>query len=106
MAGGSKLSRPVNLGGRPILVYFVGLVLLGSAGYLVFELGRYQGGYSVFDQRREREELQQIINRQAADADELRRQIAGLRTSQEIDQETYAQVESNLSQLQLRIQTQ
>ncbi len=100
------MSRPVNLGRRPILVYFVGLVLLGSAGFLVFELGRYQGGYSVFDQRREREELQQIIDRQAADADEFRRQIAGLRTSQEIDQETYAQVESNLSQLQLRIQTQ
>ena len=100
------MSRPVNLGRRPILVYFVGLVLLGSAGFLVFELGRYQGGYSVLDQRREREELQQIIDRQAADANELRRQIAGLRTSQEIDQETYAQVESNLSQLQLRIQTQ
>ena len=54
----------------------------GCAGYLVFELGRYQGGYSAVDQRREREALQQIISQRAADNDELRRTIAGLRTSQ------------------------
>ena len=91
---------------RSISFYVVVLVLLGSAGYLVFELGRYEGGYSAVDQRREREELQRIIVQQAADNDELRREITGLRTSQEIDQETYAQVESNLGQLQLRIQAQ
>ena len=82
------------------MFYLAGVVLLGSTGYLVFELGRYQGGYSLLDQRREREasELQSID--QIAAAQELRRQITVLQTSQEIDRETYAQVESDLSQLQ------
>ncbi|MCZ6585328.1 MAG: hypothetical protein O6930_04860, partial [Gammaproteobacteria bacterium] len=100
------MSRQVISRRRRVLSFIVGLTLLGSAGYVVFELGRYQGGYSVVDQRREREELQQLISQQVAFADELRRQIASLQTSGEIDQETYAQVESNLSKLQLRIQAQ
>ena len=88
------------------MFYLAGVVLLGSTSYLVFELGRYQGGYSLLDQRREREasELQSID--QIAAAQELRRQLTVLQTSQEIDRETYAQVESDLSQLQQRIQAQ
>ncbi len=91
---------------RVVLFAAAALAVLAGTGYLVFELGRYQGGYSVLDQRREQEALQQIISQQAADADELRRQITVLQTSQEIDRETYALVESSLSELQLRIQSQ
>ena len=100
------MSRAVMSRSRHLAAIVAGLVLLGCAGYLVFELGRYQGGYSVVDQRREREALQEIISQRAADNDELWRHIVGLRTSQEIDQETYAQVERDLSQLQVRIQDQ
>ncbi len=100
------MSRTIIPNGRTVAFCAVVLALLGCAGYLVFELGRYEGGYSAVDQRREREEFQQIIHQQAVDNEELRRQITGLQTSREIDQETYAQVESNLSQLQLRIQAQ
>jgi hypothetical protein len=89
-----------------VLFAAAALAVLAGTGYLVFELGRYQGGYSLLDQRREQEALQQIISQQAADADELRRQITVLQTSQEIDRETYALVESSLSELQLRIQSQ
>lgn len=91
---------------RVVLFAAAALAVLAGTGYLVFELGRYQGGYSLLDQRREQEALQQIISQQAADADELRRQITVLQTSQEIDRETYALVESSLSELQLRIQSQ
>ena len=100
------MSRTGMPNSRHVAASFAGVVLLGCTGYLVFELGRYQGGYSAVDQRRERESLQQIISQRAVDNDELRRQIAGLQTSQEIDRETYAQVESDLSQLQIRIQAQ
>ncbi len=100
------MSRTIIPNGRSVSFYILVPVLLGCAGYLVFELGRYDGGYSAVDQRREREQLQQIIDQQSVDNDELRRQIIGLQTSQEIDRETYAQVESNLSQLQVRIQDQ
>ncbi len=98
--------RSFPSGRRVVLFAAAALTVLAGTGYLVFELGRYQGGYSVLDQRREQEALQQIISQQAADADELRRQITVLQTSQEIDRETYALVESNLSELQLRIQSQ
>jgi len=98
--------RPVSSSPRVVLFAAAALAVLASTGYLIFELGRYQAGYSVLDQRREQEVLQQIISQQAADADELRRQITVLQTSQEIDRETYARVESNLSELQLRIQVQ
>jgi hypothetical protein len=91
---------------RSVLFYFVGAVLLGSTGYLVFELGRYQADYSLLDQRREREAFQQQVGDQVATAEELRRQVTVLQTSQEIDRETYAQVERDFSQLQQRIQAQ
>ena len=100
------MSRTGIAKSRHVAASVAGLVLLGCTGYLVFELGRYQGGYSAVDQRREREALQQIISQRAADNNELRRQIVGLQTSQEIDRETYARVENDLSQLQLKIQAQ
>jgi hypothetical protein len=95
-----------NTNHRSALFYAVVAAIIGSAGYLTFELGRYQGGYSLLDQRREQESFQQLIREQAAEAEELRRQITVLQMSQEIDRETYAQVESDLSQLQQRIQAQ
>jgi len=98
--------RPFPSSRRVVLFAVATLAVLAGTGYLVFELGRYQVGYSALDQRREQEALQQIISQQAANADELRRQITVLQTSQEIDRETYALVESNLSELQLRIQSQ
>ena len=98
--------RPFPSSRRVALFAVAALAVLVGTGYLVFELGRYQGGYSALDQRREQGALQQIISQQAADADELRRQITVLQTSQEIDRETYALVESSLSELQLRIQSQ
>ncbi len=98
--------RPFPSSRRVALFAAAALAVVAGTGYLVFELGRYQGGYSALDQRREQGALQQIISQQAADADELRRQITVLQTSQEIDRETYALVESNLTELQLRIQSQ
>ena len=98
--------RSFPSGRRVVLFSAAALAVLVGTGYLVFELGRYQGGYSALDQRREQGALQQIISQQTADADELRRQITVLQTSQEIDRETYALVESNLSELQVRIQSQ
>ena len=73
-----------NLNKRYVLFYGVGVALLCSAGYLIFELGRYQGGYSLLDQRREQERFQQLTNEQLADAEDLRRQITLLQMSQEL----------------------
>jgi hypothetical protein len=81
-------------------------VFLGAALYLSFELGRYRAGYSVLDARREAEALQELVAARDALIEDLRRQQTIHETSQEIDRETYAQVEANLDQLQAKIQAQ
>jgi hypothetical protein len=74
--------------------------------YLAYELGRYQGGYSLLDQRRERANLTRQVADEKAVSDELRRQLAIGETSSDIDRATYAQVETTLADLQAQIQTQ
>jgi hypothetical protein len=88
------------------LTWFIAPVLLVGALYLAYELGRYQGGYSILDHRRERTELAQSLAAEQAAADELRRQLAIGETASEIDRVTYAQVKSELGGLQAKIQEQ
>jgi hypothetical protein len=91
---------------RPLLAYaLVGIVLAGF-GYLCFELGRYQSGYSMLDQRRESAASAQQLERQTGELEQLRRQLAILETSREIDRETYSVVEGGLGDLQAKIQAQ
>ncbi len=98
--------RPTNSRRMPLIAYLMSAALLASGSYLLFELGRYQGGYSVLDQRKERAEADLAVAERDTTIDELRRQVTLLETSTEIDRETYTEVESNLSQLQARIQAQ
>jgi len=79
--------------------------VLGSV-YLSFELGRYEAGFSQLDQRRERAALLQRLDEERIANDEVQRQLAIAKTAGEIDHETYSQVESNLSELQAKIQAQ
>ena len=82
------------------------VVAVAGSVYLAYELGRLNGGYSYLDQRREREALTAEIAERDRTIEELRRRVAILETSQEIDQETYTLVEQNLSELQAQIQAQ
>jgi cell division protein FtsB len=100
--------RLTRTGVRRRLRFFsvVFVLLLAAGGYLCFELGRYQAGYVLLDVRRQSAEDEQTIARLERTVDDLRRQVALLETSREIDRETYAQVETNLASLQARIQAQ
>ena len=98
--------RPATTHSRSVIVYLVGATLLASGGYLLYELGRFQGGYSFLDQRKERAGAEEALAERDSTIEELRRRLTVLETSREIDQETYAEVEKNLSQLQARIQAQ
>lgn len=82
------------------------IVVLGGALYLSFELGRFQSGYSLLDTRRQTDSFEATLAERDAAIDELKRQIAILETSREIDRETYSSVEENLAELQASIQTQ
>jgi hypothetical protein len=83
----------------------VALLGVGSL-YLAFELGRYQSGYSLLDQRRERAALVGGLAEERGVSDELRRQLAIAETAGDIDRATYSQVESTLGELQAKIQAQ
>lgn len=90
---------------RSIRAILIIPILLGAL-YLSFELGRYQAGYSVLDVRDQTEDFATSIADSAATIDDLQRQVARLETSREIDRETYSTIESNLGELQARIQAQ
>jgi hypothetical protein len=91
---------------KSIMTYAVGAVLMLGLGYLCFELGRYESGYSVLERRRETAALKELLEDEQAISEELKRQIAIFETSREIDRETYARVKADLSELQARIQEQ
>ena len=91
---------------KPVSIYIVSVVLILAFGYLCFELGRYRSGYSVVDQRRQSSEYRQRLADEQAANEELRRQVAIFETSRDIDRATYAQVEADLGELQVRIQAQ
>lgn len=93
-------------GTRPAWMYALVALVVGSSLYLAYELGRYQSGYSILDQRRERAQLTQELAEERGVSDELRRQLAIGETASEIDRATYAQVETTLADLQAQIQTQ
>ena len=81
-------------------------VLVIASLYLSFELGRFQSGFSMLDSRRQAETFATDLEEKDRRIDELQRQVAILETSSEIDQETYSSVETNLGELQVRIQEQ
>ena len=91
---------------RPAWVFALMALVAGGSLYLTYELGRYQGGYSLLDHRRERSQLTEQLANEKAVSDELRRQLAIGETASEIDRATYAQVETNLADLQAQIQAQ
>jgi len=91
---------------KPIVIAVLTTLVAAGSLYLAFELGRYQSGYSVLDQRRERAVSVERLAAEQTASDELRRQLAIVETGSEIDAETYAQVKATLSELQAKIQAQ
>jgi hypothetical protein len=91
---------------RPKWIYACAALVTVGALYLAYELGRYQGGYALFDHRRERAELEAELAAERGQSDELRRQLAIAETAGEIDRETYAQVKAALGDLEAQIQAQ
>ena len=98
--------RAPRLHDRTTWMYGLTLIVAVGALYLAFELGRFRAGFAVIDHRREVAALSLKIDQERRTSDDLRRQIAIARMSGEIDRETYSQVESNLSSLQAKIQSQ
>jgi hypothetical protein len=77
----------------------VALVLL----YLVFEWGRFEGGYSKLAEIQQRRELTGQIESLREENEKLRAEIAAAELAREVDRKAYADVEKNLAELQAQV---
>lgn len=91
---------------KRVAVAVVVFALLAATLYLSFELGRYEAGYSLIDQQRQTDAFAAALDEKDQAIEDLERQLAILKTSREIDEETYADVKANLTDLQAKIQKQ
>ena len=103
MAGGS----PAHISGISAWALRGGvLAAIALGGYLTFELGRMQAGYSIVDATREREAMHTEIAGLEGEIVTLKEEIALQQTHREIDREAYKDVEASLAELQQKIQEQ
>jgi hypothetical protein len=82
------------------------VAVLAASLYLSFELGRYEAGYSLLDEKRQTQAFAAELSDRDQTIEDLDRQLAILKTSRDIDEETYSDVKANLAELQARIQDQ
>lgn len=79
-------------------------ILVGA--YLIFEFGRIQANYNIVDTIAEQQEFASEIDGLEHQIVELKQEIALLETHREIDREAYQVVETNLTDMQRKIQEQ
>jgi hypothetical protein len=79
--------------------------VLGSvlACYLMYEWGRFEGGYSRFAEIQLRRELSARIETLQEENERLRAQIASAELARNVDNKAYADVEKNLADLQAQV---
>ena len=82
------------------------IAALVLGGYLIFELGRIQGGYSIVDATAQSRAYREQMIAREQEIVSLREEIALQETHREIEREAYDQVEANLIELQQKIQEQ
>lgn len=76
------------------------------AGYVLYEWGRYRGGYDGLRADRERRALLDEVDELKRANGRLREEIALLSTSKDVDREAYLRVEDTLADMQGQIQKQ
>ncbi|HEX7116113.1 MAG TPA: DUF6776 family protein [Steroidobacter sp.] len=81
------------------------LVALGSALllYLIYEWGRFEGGYSKFAEIQRRRELSARLESLQEENERLRAQLAAAELTREVERKAYADVEKDLAELQAQV---
>jgi len=82
------------------------LVAILVGGYLTYELGRMQAGYSLIDAAAETQAFEANITGLERQIVALKEEIALQETHRDIDREAYDDVEASLARLQQKIQEQ
>lgn len=85
-------------------VLLVGAVL-GTlvAMYLMYEWGRFEGGYSKFAEIQQRREFNTQIQALKDENERLRAEVASAELARNVDNKAYAAVEKNLADLQAQV---
>ncbi len=82
------------------------VIAIVVGGYLIFEFGRNQANYNIVDVQAEKQDYRDQIDALNDEISELKQEIARLETTQVIEKEAYQVVETNLGDLQRKIQEQ
>ncbi len=82
------------------------LLAIVAGGYLAFELGRIQGGYSLVEASAEASDYRAQIDDLQQQVISLKQDIALQETHREVERQAYDDVETNLVALQQKIQEQ
>lgn len=84
--------------------FMIGAVL-GSivALYLMYEWGRFEGGYSKFAEIQHRRELAAHVEALEQENERLRAEVASAELARSVDNKAYADVEKNLTDLQAQV---
>jgi hypothetical protein len=85
-----------------------GLLIVGVLGgllllYVIYEWGRFAGGYSKFAEVQRRRELTAQIDRLQQENEKLRGDIAKAELARNVDNKSYGVVEKNLEDLQAQV---
>lgn len=71
--------------------------------YLMYEWGRFEGGYSKFAEIQRRRELTAQIDTLKEENERLRAEVASAELARNVDNQAYAAVEKNLADLQAQV---
>lgn len=71
--------------------------------YLMYEWGRFEGGYSKFAEVQRRRELSAAIETLELENDKLRAELARATLAREVDRKAYTDVEKTLADLQAQV---
>lgn len=85
-----------------------GLLIAGLLGgllllYVIYEWGRFEGGYSKFAEVQRRRELIARIEALEQDNEKLRTDVAKTQLARNVDDKAYGDVEKNLADLQAQV---
>lgn len=82
------------------------VVALAVGGYLLFEFGRLQADYNIVDAIADKQDLRDVVSGLEDEIVGLKQEIALLETHRDIEREAYEVVETNLADLERKIQEQ
>jgi len=86
--------------GRRRVLLVVALLVGIAALYLMYEWGRFEGGYSKFAEIQQRRELNARIQTLEDENERLRAEIARIELGRKVEQQAYADVKKDLAELQ------